>query len=107
MFNCDRNFAVGIASRETIRFLILQIISKCQRSWRQLRDVTVMWNFQTGLWDGKQLYAGLASAFEASLLPTHFKHLCFHKWAGRGSQTDFVPGREKPYERHWVKITCC
>jgi len=40
-----------MASRETIRFLTLQQlkISKIQRCWRQMRDVTVIWNFQVGL----------------------------------------------------------
>ena len=47
VFNRDRKFKVGIASRETIRFLTLRqsMVSKIQRSWRQMRDVT----FQAGL----------------------------------------------------------
>jgi len=40
-----------MASRETIRFLTLRLLMICkiQRSWRQFRDVTVIWSFQTGL----------------------------------------------------------
>jgi len=51
VFDCDLKFKVGIASRETIRFLTLRqlMIAKIQRSWRQMRDVTVICNFQAGL----------------------------------------------------------
>jgi len=51
VFDCDLKFKVGIASHETIRFLTLRqlMIAKIQRSWRQMRDVTVICNFQAGL----------------------------------------------------------
>jgi len=51
VLNRDRKFKVGIASRETIRFLTLRqlMVSKIQRSWRQMRDFTVICNFQAGI----------------------------------------------------------
>jgi len=47
--------------------------------WHQFRDVTVIWNFQTGLW---KLYAVPKSAFDAPIFPTHCSHLCCHERAG-------------------------
>jgi len=41
MLNRNRNFKVGIASRETIRFLTLR--------FPKGPDVTVTWSFQTDL----------------------------------------------------------
>ena len=50
VFNRDRKFKVGIASRETIRLTLRQLmVSMIQRFWRQMRDVTVICNFQAGL----------------------------------------------------------
>jgi len=45
IFNRDRNFKMGIATYETIRFLTPLAISKIQRSC----DVTVIWSFQAGI----------------------------------------------------------
>jgi len=63
VFNRDLKFKVGIASRETIRFLTLRqlMISKTQRSWR--KSVTSYEIFRPVY---KQLHAGQETTFDAS-----------------------------------------
>ena len=68
------------------------MISKIQRSWRQICDVTTTGTFQTGLetticrW-----LQGPSQLSTPSLFPTHPSHPCCHEQAGWGRQNWACP----------------
>jgi len=74
VFNRDRKFKVGIASRETIRFLTLRqlIVSKIWRIDVKCVMLQSYANFQVGP----------DSALDAAYFPTHFSHLSCHERSG-------------------------
>jgi len=103
MFNRDRNFKVGTASRKTIRFstLGLFMISNIQRSWRRFRDVTVIWSFLMGL---ETTVCGARVSFRHPFtLNSLFASMLSEKgWLGARKLTLSPGAGNHRYVRHWT-----
>jgi len=105
IFNRDRNFEVGAASRETIGILTLShlIIFKVERPARPFRDVAAIWSFQSGL---EITTSGARVSFRHPFTPNPlFASMLSMNWLGGGAQTGFVSGRGKPrYATAWNRM---
>jgi len=89
----------GIASRETIRFLTLRylMISKIQRSWREVCDITTIGRFQTGLETTTCRRLPVPNQLSTPLYSQLILRI-YTAMNGLGgvAKTEFAPGRGKP-----------